>query len=113
MEIYQTNVNKANRATFQLLEKALDKLGNLIENVDEVDQEPNETIILSIDESKFQVKRSIFCRICNVCYTVFDKKYKNIFALCNVLLHEYCRWILVQHALSIFYIRLTQSIIES
>lgn len=69
MDRYQTNVNKANSTTLQLLENTLDKLGNLIENVDEIEDERNNgTIITSIDESKFDVKRSIFCRICKVCH---------------------------------------------
>lgn len=68
MSNYRANVNKANPTTLRLLEKTLDKLGNLIENVDEIEDGRNETIIFSIDESKFDVKRSIFCRICKVCH---------------------------------------------
>lgn len=62
---FQTKVNRANPTTLELLEKTLDKIGNLIENVEEVN-ENSEAIIFSIDESKFTVKWSIFCRICEV-----------------------------------------------
>lgn len=70
---YQANVNQANPATFQLLEETLDKLGNFFENVDHIEDERNETISISIDESKFAMRRSIFCRICKVCHSVVWK----------------------------------------
>lgn len=71
MTNYQANVNKANPTTLQLLERTLDKLGNLLENIDEIEEGRNETIIFSIDESKFDIKRSIFCRMCEVCHAFY------------------------------------------
>lgn len=71
MANYQANVNKANPATLQLLEQTLDKLGNLLENVGETEEGRNETIIFGIDERTFDIKRSIFCRMCGVCHAFY------------------------------------------
>lgn len=60
-------MNQANPTTLQLLEETLDRIGNLIENVDEVNNDSNnDKIIFSIDNTLFNVTRTIFCRICKV-----------------------------------------------
>lgn len=67
LSTYQTKTNKANKTTFSLLEKTLDKIGDLIGNADEVDAATNNDIIVfSVDDRYFEVKRSIFCRVCKV-----------------------------------------------
>lgn len=63
---YKARVNKANPITYQLLEKTLDNLGNLIENAEETEEDPNENIVFSIDNNIFDVKRKFACRICKV-----------------------------------------------
>lgn len=67
MANYQANINKANPTTIQLLEQTVDKLGDLLGSVDEIEDSRNESIIFSIDDTKFDVKRSIYCRMCEVC----------------------------------------------
>lgn len=117
MTNYEANVNKANPTTLQLLERTLDKLGNLIENVDEIEEGRNETIIFSIDESKFDVKRSIFCRICKVwhAFCIISLFEQNVYSIENffLLFHGFNRWILVQRVMNTLFIRLTPTIIES
>ncbi|XP_055299892.1 uncharacterized protein LOC129567252 [Sitodiplosis mosellana] len=64
---YQTKVNKANPATLELLEKTLDSISDLIGNVEEVTSAgQGDAIVCSFDETNFEVKRTIFCRICKV-----------------------------------------------
>lgn len=76
LSTYQTEVNKANKTTFTLLEKTLDKIGDLIGNADEVNTATNNDIIVfSIDDKYFEIKRSIFCRVCEVDFGTSRKEY--------------------------------------
>lgn len=119
---FEKSVNKANPTTIQLLGQTVDKLGNLLENVEEIEEGRNETIILSIDESRFDIKRSIYCRMCEVCVTHLVLKYifhfqRNV--LCAryfirfVNSHRFRRSNLVLHELNTSYIRLMQITTEN
>lgn len=65
-------MNKANPVTFDLLEQTLDKIANLIDNVEEVGAGQNgDAIVFTIDDTQFDVKQTIFCRLCKVRYDLF------------------------------------------
>ncbi|XP_031634243.1 uncharacterized protein LOC116347682 [Contarinia nasturtii] len=65
IDSYKASVNKANPVTLELLGSTLDKIGDLLENVDEVESN-NDAIPCEFDEKLFEIKRTIFCRICKV-----------------------------------------------
>lgn len=113
---FERRVNKANPTTIQLLGQTVDKLGNLLENVEEIEDGRNETIVLSIDDSRFDIRRSIFCRMCEVCHAfstnIFSIFNKNFFSL-FVISHTFRRSNLVLHAMNTFFIRLMQTTIEN
>lgn len=68
---YQTKVNKANPVTLELLEKTVDAISDLIGNVEEVSTGQGDAILCAFDEINFDIKRTIFCRICKVSHEIF------------------------------------------
>lgn len=65
-------MNQANPVTFDLLEQTLDKIANLINDVEEVGAGQNgDAIVFTIDDTQFDVKQTIFCRLCKVSYDLF------------------------------------------
>lgn len=68
---YQTKVQKANPTTLELLEKTVDSISDLIEHAEEDTAGLGDTILCSFDDTLFEIKRIITCRICKVSHEIF------------------------------------------
>lgn len=66
LNTHQLKVNVANTTTFDLLDKIVDKIQDLCVNMEEIETGKNDAIMCKYDENKFELKRTMFCRICKV-----------------------------------------------
>ena len=62
---YQNNVNKANNTTMKLLDNILNKVNDFLAGAD-IEENENERPFFQIDETYFEFRNLITCRICHV-----------------------------------------------